>query len=162
MAVELGPSDLPKSLAEAFDAQMVPLMSSVDAGLLVDDYRKAIHAQKRTSISKPYNMSIQFSRKKWYLEIEGPLKHIRHNKKSRNHEICKYDYNSLTQYDACANLDRFSYMTASGPIDEYSTAVAQLGKLLLLLNNSRFSILKNNDQNLFQSQGVVYSKTDNF
>lgn len=80
---------------------------------------------------------------------------------TKTQEICRNDQALKKKYDKCVNLDRVSYMTVSGPLDVYSTGRAQLGKLLLLLNNSRFLILEKQNQNFFGNQEFVNSINDN-
>lgn len=160
MTVELGPSDLPNSLSDILNSPSVPLLATSSADSLVSDYIWAInkHGLKHTNL---YHLAKRADQKTWSLYHFDPVNHFRYNTRSNIREICRISITSLVD-KSCVQLKRLALISENGPLDGIHFGQSRLGKLLLMLNNSRFEMLENNDRSLFRVGKLLYSFSNNF
>lgn len=157
MTVQVGPKVLPNSFLEILDSPSLPLLLSPNSISLINDYL----SKSDNRGSSLYHLAKKANEKKWYLSFDGIVSHFRYNADHGLQEICDVKRKRFVD-KSCVKPNRFVLTTENGPFDQFIFAGFQLQKLLLLLYNSQFQILADNDLKMFHTGQQIYPGTDNF
>lgn len=169
MTFEKPPSGLPLSLKEFLMSDSAVIMASDPALDSINFYRSGLDKSDEASgiRNNAKHLAQLIVKRRWYLKYSktsGPFFHFRTNSQG-NYQICDVKGRHQRNYieDTCANIDKFAYMTVSGPAHNYKTEFQfYTGKLLLTVTTLGVGIVENKDNRFFQSPQFFISLTDNY
>ncbi len=163
MTLELEPYDLPVTFEDIVNWDSVTIFSNYEIIQVIKEYEynfdchpNLVHTKmyKLTQVvlQKTLNIWIQFVQTQYLMRIL--------NRSIANYLTC--NLNDLVGFrsESCRYLEKFAYLTRSGPVDNPDTHLYSAGKLILLMSNTNVKIVDYNGVNLYPSRKQFFSMTD--